>query len=132
MNRPTSAVAGRSMSTWAQRTRARAEARTKERHSCKPLRKQFRRDSFNYRQIAREGDIALYEQRWTGCPDPAACFEVILVRRREGFRIGRRFIEPAEVYPPSQRWGELGWTFCDKNAAFAKLRAITATTGGGT
>src|SRR5215813_12023561 len=81
------------------KTSAMAKARTKERHSYKPLRKEFQRHRFNYRQIAREGDVALYEQRWTGCPDAAVRFEVIRVRRREGFQIGGRFVEPAEVYP---------------------------------
>jgi hypothetical protein len=131
MNRPTSAVAGRSMPTWAQKTRATADAHTKEGH-CRPLPKEFRRGGFTYRRIARERDAAIYSQTWNGCPDPAVFFEVIRVRRREGFRIGPRFIEPAEVYPPRQRWGELGWSFCDKAAAFAKLREITVTPGGGT
>lgn len=107
------------------------QARTEKGH-CRPLPKELRRDGFTYRRIARERDAAIYVQTWNGCPDPAVCFEVILVRRREGFRIGPRFIEPAEVYPPTERWGELGWSFCDKGAAFAKLRDITATTGGGT
>src|SRR5262249_61604505 len=104
---------------------ATAEARTKERHSYKPLRKEFQRAGFNYRQIAREGDVALYEQRWTGCPDAAVCFEVIRVRRREGFRIGDRFVEPAEVYPPSERWGVDGFTFTDRNKAWDKFFEIS-------
>ena len=98
-----------------------AEARTKERHSYKPLRKEFRRDGFNYRQIAREDDVAIYEQTWTGCPDPAVCFEVIRVRRREGFQIGNRFVEPAEVYPASKLWGVDGFTIADRDKAWAKF-----------
>src|SRR5215471_16704742 len=99
---------------------ATADARTKEGH-CRPLPKQFRRDGFTYRQISREGDVALYEQRWTGCPDPAVCFEVIRVRRREGFRIRGRFVEPAEVYPKSKSWGVDGFTVTDRNKAWDKF-----------
>ena len=106
------------------KTRARAEAWGKKRHSCKPLPTRFRRDGFNYRQIAREGDAAIYEQTWSGCPDPSVCYEVVRVRRREGFQIGDRFVAPAEVYPNSGAWGVDGFTLTDKDEAFAKLRKL--------
>ena len=96
----------------------------RKRHSYKPLPTQFRRDGFDYRQIAREGNGAIYEQRWTGCAEPSVCYEVIRIRRREGFQIGGRFVEPAEVYPNSEAWGVDGFTLRDKDAAFAKLREL--------
>lgn len=120
-----------SVSTPTRKTHATAEAGSGKSH-YRVLSKEFHHDRFIFRQIAREGNAAIFEQIWNGCAEPSPCWEVIRVRRREGFRIGRRFIEPAEVYPPGQRWGELGWSFCDKAAAFAKLRDITTTTGGGT
>jgi len=104
------------------KTRATAEAGTRKSH-YNQLPKEFRRDGFSYRQMAREGDAAIYEQRWNGRRNPSVSYEVIRVRRREGFRIGNRFIPPAEVYPRSEQWGELGWTFCGKDTAFVKLRA---------
>jgi len=115
----------------AAKTSATAEAGSKKGQFYKPSPKEFQRGGFNYRQIAREGDIAIYEQVWTGCAQPSRSYQLIRIRRRDGFQIGSRFIPPAEVYPRSQQWGELGWTFCDKEAAFAKLRKISATTGGG-
>ena len=84
------------------KTRARAEAWGKKRHSYTPLRKEFRRDGFTYRQIARENDAAIYEQTWNGNRNPSVCYEVIHIRRREGFQIGGRFVEAAEVYPNSE------------------------------
>ena len=33
-------------------------------------------------------------------------------------------IEPASIYPNSEAWGVDGFTFTDKDAAFAKLREI--------
>jgi hypothetical protein len=56
------------------KTRATAQAWGNKRHSYKPLPTRFQRDGFDYRQIAREGDCAIYEQRWSGCrnPSPAA------------------------------------------------------------
>jgi hypothetical protein len=100
------------------------EAWSKKRHSYKSLPIRFRRDGFNYKQIAREGDVAIYEQAWSGCPNPSVCYEVIRIRRREGFQIGARFVEPAEVYPNAEAWGVDGFTLTDKDAAFAKLREI--------
>jgi hypothetical protein len=106
------------------KTRATAEAWSKKGHSYKPLQKEFHRDGFTYRQIARERDAAIYEQTWSGCADPSVCYEVIRVRRREGFQIDGRLVEPAEVYPSSGAWGVDGFTLTDKDAAFAKLREV--------
>ena len=106
------------------KTRARAEAWGKKCHSCKPLPTRFRRDGFEYRQIARERHGAIYEQTWAGCCDPSVCYEVIRIRRRAGFQVDGRFVEPAEVYPSSGAWGVDGFTLTDKDAAFARLREV--------
>ena len=118
-------LSGGSLRRSAQKTSARAEARSKKGHLYRPLPKEFRRDGFNYRQIARQGDAAIYEQTWTGRSKPSPCWEVIRIRRREGFEIRGRLVEPAEVYPNSEAWGVDGFTFIDKDAAFAKLRDLT-------
>ncbi len=96
----------------------------KEGHFYKPLPKEFRRHGFNYRQIARQGDAAIYEQTWNGRDNPSPCWEVVRIRRHEGFQIRGRFVEPAEVYPNSEAWGTDGFTFSDKEAAFAKFREL--------
>ena len=51
----------------AQKTSATAEGGSKKSRFYKPLPKEFRRDGFAFRQIARQGNAAIYEQRWTGC-----------------------------------------------------------------
>jgi hypothetical protein len=108
------------------KTRARGEAGSKKRPFYKSLPTQFSRDGFNYRQIARDGDAAIYEQTWSGCSNPSVCYEVIRIHRREGFEIDGRFVEPAELYPNSDSWGVEGFTLTDKDAAFAKLRELSA------
>jgi hypothetical protein len=118
-----SALIRRSMSTPAKKTRASVEAGSEKRH-YRPLPKEFRRGGFTYKQLAREGDAAIYEQTWGGCSNPSVCFEVVRIRYREGFEIGGRFVEPAELYPNSEAWGVDGFTLTDKDAAFAKLREI--------
>ena len=108
------------------KTRARAEARSKKQRFYKPLPTRFRRDGFNYHQIACEGDGAIYEQTWSGGSNPSVCYEVVRIRRREGFQIDGRFVEPAEVYPNSDAWGVDGFTLTNRRAAFAKLREVAA------
>src|SRR5262245_22281977 len=78
---------GRPVSTSFQKTRATAEARSKKGQFYKALPKQFCHDGFQYRQIAREGHAAVYEQRGSGCAERSVSYELIRVRRREGFRI---------------------------------------------
>ena len=109
----------------APKTRCGAEAGTKERH-CRALPKLFRHDGFEFRQIVRGRGSAIYEQKWLGCSSPSICYEVVRIRRREGFWIKGRFVEPAEVYPRSEAWGTDGFTFTNKDAAFAKLRGIVS------
>ena len=106
------------------KTRATAEARSKKRPFYKRLPTEFHRHGFNYRQIAREGDAAIYQQTWSGCSNPSVCYEVVRIRRREGFQIDGRLIEPAEVYPNSDAWGVDGFTFTDKDAAYTKLTEV--------
>ena len=105
----------------ARKTRSSAKGGSKKAQFYRPLPTRFRRNGFDYGQIAREGDAALYEQRWTGCAEPSVCYEVIRIRRREGFQIGGRFVEAAELYPRSEAWGTDGFTLTDKDTAFVKL-----------
>ena len=110
----------------APKKRATGDAGSKKQRFYKPLPIEFSRDGFNYRQIAREGDAAIYEQTWSGCSNPSVCYEVVRIRRREGFQINGRFVESAEVYPRSDAWGVDGLTFTSKDAAFAKLTEVSA------
>jgi hypothetical protein len=116
--------AGDSLQATSPKASATAEARGKKRYVYKRLPTQFRHDGFDYRQIARERNAAIYEQAWNGCRNPSVCYEVIRIRRREGFQIGARSVEPGEVYPNSEAWGVDGFTVTDKDAAFAKLREL--------
>jgi len=50
---------------------------------------------------------------------------VIRIRRRDGFQISDRFVEPAEVYPRSELWGVDGFTFTNRDKAWAKFSEIS-------
>jgi hypothetical protein len=116
------AFGGDSIPPLTPKTFAAREAGYKKRHSYKPLPTQFRRDCFKYRQIARERSVAVYQQTWSGCSEASVCYEVIRIRCRDGFQINGRFVEASEVYPKAEAWGADGFTFTDRDAAFAKLR----------
>ena len=115
---------GGKLPLWTHTTSARAERGTKNGRFYRTLPTQLRRDGFTYRQIAREGDAAIYEQTWNECSEPHVCFEVIRIRRREAVEVAGKFIEAAEVYPKSEAWGVDGFTYTDKNEAFRKLRQL--------
>lgn len=106
------------------KTLPRAERRSKTRPFYKPSPTRFRRDGFTYRQIAREGDAAIYEQMWGECSNPSVAYEVVRIRRRGGIEIAGKFVEPHEVYPNSEAWRVDGFTLTDKDAAFGKLRDL--------
>jgi hypothetical protein len=108
------------------RTRSGADGVGKKRRSRKPLPTLFRHSCFSYHQLAREGDLAIYKQRWCGRSDSSIAYEVIRIRRHDGFVIDGRIISPAEVYPTARVCGEDGFTLCGKDAAFAKLKALLA------
>jgi hypothetical protein len=104
--------------------RAIAEGGYKKGHSYKTLPTQFRHGGFDFRQITRERNTAIYEKIWKGCLNPSVCYETIRIRRREGFEIAGRSVEPAEVYPNPEAWGVDGFTFTVREAAFAKMRKL--------
>jgi len=107
----------------AHKTPASVEAGGKDGHFHKPLPPRFLHGGFDYHQVTREGDVAIYEQTKATCPN-LCNYEVIRIRKRDGFSIAGKWIEPAEVYPNAESWGSDGWTCGDKEAAFSKMREV--------
>ena len=86
-----------------------------------PLPTRFKSRGFDYKQIAREGNIAIYEQRWRSSENVG--YEVVRIRvRTHRFKSDGR---PYEAYPGSGEWGLYGFTLTDKDAAFTKLRQLS-------
>jgi hypothetical protein len=90
---------------------------------------QFQHGGFDYRLIYRQGDFAIYRQTWKG-NEHSAAFEVIRIRRRDGFEIDGRSVGRSEFYPSSKEWGVHGWTLPDEKSAFRKLREVVASSNG--
>jgi hypothetical protein len=88
----------------------------------KILEKNFERKIFNYEQLYRKGNLAIYAQKnkETG----SATYEVIIIKSHNGYEIGGVKIEPSEVYPGDSQWGILGWTCQTMEAAKNKINKL--------
>lgn len=72
----------------------------------KPIPTEFSYNGFNYKQIRREGDVAVYQQILGKNPS----YEVIIVQKHNGYTINGVTYPPAEFYPSTNDWGTKGWT----------------------
>jgi hypothetical protein len=60
-------------------------------------------NGFNYHQVVREGDVAIYSQE-------GFAYEVIIVQRHNGYTAFGKTYPPAEYYPKNEDWGKKAWT----------------------
>ena len=88
----------------------------------KILEKTFDRKVFNYEQLYRKDNLAIYSQKHkdTGF----TTYETIIIKSHNGYEIGGVKIEPSEVYPSDSQWGILGWTCQTLDAAKNKIKKL--------
>ena len=75
----------------------------------KRLNKVFKSCGFNFKQIQRTGDVAIYEK----VPvkgSPRVSYEAIKISKHNGYNLGGNYVSPAETYPCNSMWGTSGWT----------------------
>jgi hypothetical protein len=94
----------------------------------------FEEGRYRYRQIDRQGSLAIFEQRHKDNPRVVR-FEVIRIRIQRAHTWPDGTTTPEkEAYPPSSAWGRDGWTFFTLDAARAHLQILLqrerATAGG--
>lgn len=86
-----------------------------------PLAIKFKSDGFDFRQIHRSDDIAIYSKskgEFTG-------LEVVLVQKRAEHTWPNGSTTPAhEAMPGSESWGTKGWSYTDRTAALARMSAL--------
>ncbi len=85
------------------------------------LKTSFRSDSFEFRQLDRTGDVAVFAKR-KGELDTS--YEVVAVQRVPERVLFGRLVEAHEAMPTSEAWGEKGWAYRDKPSAFRKMREL--------
>jgi hypothetical protein len=74
----------------------------------KPLPEQFRHGGFDYRVLARDGDVVLMAKRNRGMARDI--YEVCIVRRCPDRTIAGKPIPARECLPSPEHWGTYGWS----------------------
>ena len=93
----------------------------------KKLPTHFRSDDFDFRQIAREGDVALFRKTKQYPSLLLETFEVVIVRKMDD-HIGPRgeMISAGEHMPRSEQWGTHGWSLQTLKRAWEKFHEVVA------
>lgn len=65
--------------------------------------------------LEREGDVVLLKKAHPEVRE--AHFEVAIVQRHEGFKVGDAFVEAAECLPGAEKFGQLAWALRSDLAA---------------
>ena len=82
----------------------------------------FRSGGFDFKLLARDGDIALFRKT-----KPRLRFEsleVVIIQRHETFEIEGKLIPAGEHLPSSEQWGVKGWTYSDRLSADRKFNQL--------
>jgi hypothetical protein len=83
----------------------------------------FRNDGFDFQQLAREGMVVLL--RKTKPQFSNESFEVVILHQSPAWINPQGNPVPAaECMPQNEKWGEQGWSYRDKDDAWAKFRSI--------
>lgn len=82
------------------------------------LEKEFNSDGFAFRQLDRQGAVAVYEKK----KGDVVSFETVYIQERPEIRWPNGSITPErEVMPGNEQWGIFGFTYVDRSAAFKKM-----------
>lgn len=99
----------------------------------KPLPEEFKKKGFSHRLERRCKNVAIYK-RWKNVETPH--WEVVLIRvapaskftvdEVKNGQIRERTIErpESEVYPSSEQWGSMGFTYPDESSALTKFNSL--------
>jgi len=88
----------------------------------KKINKEFTYKNFNYRQLLRDGKIAIYEQ--TLKDGKKLNYEVVIIEEHNGYEIAGNKFPPSEMYPSSNQWGIKGFTYTDYDDAIIKFKKL--------
>jgi hypothetical protein len=88
----------------------------------KRLEKKFSHLKFDFSQICREGDFAIYSRKYSD--SEKVHYEVIKVLSHNGYAIGGEIYPPSEYYPSANSWGTDGFTCVTKEDAYKRLEKM--------
>lgn len=79
----------------------------------KPLDIEFTKTGFRFKQIIRDGDVAIFHKVALQPSPHDAGFEVVVIQKHNEREIGEVLIEAKEALPGNEQWGVKGWTYPD-------------------
>jgi hypothetical protein len=88
----------------------------------KPLPKTFKSGGFHFKQLMREGNVALFAKAKPHFTRES--YEVVVVQQRPGGVFKGKPFPPHESMPPSESWGRLGWSYSDKESATRRFSQL--------
>lgn len=105
--------------------------------SVRPLPKKFKRGSYYYTQLKREGPFALYFQSSSETASPPdgndkSAYEIVRTRVIPARAAFGKDIGSYERYPSDEEWGTFGWTSIGREAAEKKFEDVKQKFGGKT
>jgi hypothetical protein len=89
----------------------------------KTLPKTFSKNGFEFEQLDRRGDLAIFRKhKKSRC----VSYEVVRVQYHDAYEIAGKQIEAGECYPSSESWGSCGFTLPTYEASLKKLADMDA------
>lgn len=90
----------------------------------KILPKTFKKNGFEFEQIKREGNVAIYRKRQQHWKTSRYTYETIIIKPMKGGEVFGKVIEPYEAYPTSEQWGVNGWADRTLDAAYQRAAGL--------
>ncbi len=91
----------------------------------KILEDNFSSKGFNLSLVKREGDVAIYKKMLENSETDAHNFEVIAIKRHNGYEIAGIKMPPAEMYPSNTQWGDWAYTCTNREDADKRFIQLT-------
>jgi hypothetical protein len=91
----------------------------------KILEESFTSRGFKLQQVKRDGDVAIYKKQLDDPESENHHYEVIAIKRHNGYEIAGVKMPPAEMYPSDSQWGDWAFTCTnieDANKRFGELQ----------
>jgi len=90
----------------------------------KILEEAFTSKGFKLQQVKRDGDVAIYKKQLDDPESHNYHYEVIAIKRHNGYEIAGVKMPPSEMYPSDSQWGDWAYTCStieDANNRFNQL-----------
>jgi hypothetical protein len=75
----------------------------------KILEESFTSKGFKFQQVKRDGDVAVYKKQLDDPESDSSHYEVIAIKKHNGYEIAGVKVPPSEMYPSDSQWGD--WAF---------------------